>query len=395
MPKKAAKAKYKKAPGAPKRFKSSFMFYSEMRHKTLRNQSDDKKVLASDIAKIVSTEWKSLKPHEKKEYEAKASEDRDRYYKEKAAYKGPWKIPNVKDPRAPKKAQSAFLAFSNERRKTIAEANPGMGNAEISGVLSKLWKESPLEVKNKYREREVEERKKFKAALAEWSKQSSMSQQSESSDEDEVESPSNEHEHTGPAPETFPSGSQMHHNMVQPQQWSTVQHTESTGQAMSQMSNQYTMMERTSASFTSFLTTPFLPAQQQFTPFAPLAQPQASLPSNAFAAATGNQIAGNEEFASFQQQLISLPPVPVSGPLPTASSEDFSSALMLGGPSVRSQTAAHFGQGDYNNNMYHQQSAGMDEYPSLRPFIDTDTGGYLAAFAALERGRHGNSPNQN
>lgn len=53
---------------------------------------------------------------EKNVWEEKASEDRDRYYREKAAYKGPWKIPKDKDPDAPKKPMSAFLGKTGLER---------------------------------------------------------------------------------------------------------------------------------------------------------------------------------------------------------------------------------------------------------------------------------------
>ena len=48
-PKKNAtsKSKFKKAPGAPRRFKSAFMFFSETRHKQIRDESIDKKVRIS------------------------------------------------------------------------------------------------------------------------------------------------------------------------------------------------------------------------------------------------------------------------------------------------------------------------------------------------------------
>ena len=44
MGKKAAKPKFKRAPGAPKRFKSAFMFYSEQQHKLIRSANPGKKV---------------------------------------------------------------------------------------------------------------------------------------------------------------------------------------------------------------------------------------------------------------------------------------------------------------------------------------------------------------
>ena len=98
-------------------------------------------------------------------------QDRLRYEKEKATYRGPWKIPVVKHPNAPKKPMSAFLAFSNERRAIIAESNPGLTGTEISTLLSKLWKVCPASLKKVYRDREMEERIAFKKKLADWETQ--------------------------------------------------------------------------------------------------------------------------------------------------------------------------------------------------------------------------------
>ena len=97
-----------------------------------------------------------------------AQRDRERFEQEKAAYNGPWKIPDVKDPDAPKKPMSAFLAFGNERRRAVAEANPTLNNTEISHVLSRLWRECPPDIKQQYKNREVRERAAFKKVRLEW-----------------------------------------------------------------------------------------------------------------------------------------------------------------------------------------------------------------------------------
>jgi len=100
-----------------------------------------------------------------------AKVDRERYDREKAAYKGPWKVANVKDPTAPKKPMSAFLAFGNERRRAIADANPNLNGTEISCLLSKLWRECDKDVKQAYRQREHRERQAFRKRRAEWERQ--------------------------------------------------------------------------------------------------------------------------------------------------------------------------------------------------------------------------------
>uniref|UniRef100_A0A7S3LGL9 HMG box domain-containing protein n=1 Tax=Amphora coffeiformis TaxID=265554 RepID=A0A7S3LGL9_9STRA len=165
--KKSQKMKFKKAPGAPKRFKSAYMFFSENMHKVIRLQ-ENRKIRAAEVAKMVSQTWKSLSGEERAPWIEMGREDRERYEREKASYKGPWKIPDVKDPNAPKKPQSAFLAFSNERRKIVAKANPGMSGNEISSLMSQLWKECPEHMKQAYRDQEARERKTFKKAFADW-----------------------------------------------------------------------------------------------------------------------------------------------------------------------------------------------------------------------------------
>lgn len=117
---------------------------------------------------MVSQSWKSLSEGERAPWIEMGRVDRERYEREKASYKGPWKIPDVKDPDAPKKPMSAFLAFSNERRKIVARANPNMSGTQISSLMSKLWRECPEHMKQSYRDQEAREREIFKQAFAVW-----------------------------------------------------------------------------------------------------------------------------------------------------------------------------------------------------------------------------------
>lgn len=125
-------------------------------------------IRAAEAAKVVSQAWKDLSDADRVQFLELGRVDRERYEREKAAYKGPWKIPDIKDPNAPKKPMSAFLAFGNERRGLIAEANPTLTNTEISSLLSKLWKECPDHMKQAYRDRETRERAEFKKKFAAW-----------------------------------------------------------------------------------------------------------------------------------------------------------------------------------------------------------------------------------
>jgi hypothetical protein len=124
---------------------------------------------AADVAKLVSRSWKELSAESRAKWEKMAQEDKVRYEREKANYKGPWKIACITQKKGrPKKPMSAFLAFGNERRGSIVEANPSLSNAEVSSLLSQLWRDCPPHIKQYYRDQEATEREIFKQDLKNW-----------------------------------------------------------------------------------------------------------------------------------------------------------------------------------------------------------------------------------
>jgi HMG (high mobility group) box len=142
-----------------------------------------------------------------------------RYEEEKAGYKGPWKIAahnkrSTKDPSAPKRPMSAFLAYSNSRRAELKRQTPKATNADLSKMLSKSWKELPpteragmfiywflshgfllrsLTIHDfillVYMEEEAEKRAKYKADMAVWRKKAAKQKKSERVDKEEMEAP--------------------------------------------------------------------------------------------------------------------------------------------------------------------------------------------------------------
>lgn len=127
---------------------------------------------AAEVAKIVAHSWKVLPDQERSKWQEMARLDRARYEREKAAYKGPWKVPDIKDPNKPKKPVSAFLAFANKRRKAIADANPSLTGTQISSLLSQLWKACPPAIQQSYRDEEAHKREIYKRKRYEWEQRS-------------------------------------------------------------------------------------------------------------------------------------------------------------------------------------------------------------------------------
>ena len=103
---------------------------------------------------------------------------------------GPWKIPahnkrSTKDPSAPKRPMSAFLAYSNSRRAGLKRLNPKATNADLSKMLSKSWKELAADDRAKYMEEEAELRAKYKTDMAVWRKKAAKQKKLERVEQEE------------------------------------------------------------------------------------------------------------------------------------------------------------------------------------------------------------------
>jgi HMG (high mobility group) box len=194
----------RKAPQAPKRFKSSYICFFTSKQSEIKEILGDKATVM-EISKKSAQMWKELGAEERSHWEDVAAKDKERYMIEKATYSGPWQVPykrTKKDPSAPKvcpntqhpthhsrklsfffdchvglspcpiqslqRPMSAFLLFSQGRRGNIKEDNPGMKNTEISRLLGEQWRNCTDAERLPFVEEEKELREKYKIALSEW-----------------------------------------------------------------------------------------------------------------------------------------------------------------------------------------------------------------------------------
>ncbi|OEU15810.1 HMG-box, partial [Fragilariopsis cylindrus CCMP1102] len=164
-----APVRYKKAPQAPRRFKSSYMFFSTTKHKEIRAELTAKgqgqKLSTTEVAKMVSIAWKALPEDEREKWEELARQDKARYEMEKSMYTGPWKVPATKrinkDPKAPKRPMSAFLSFSNSKRQYVKNKHKDVKNAEVSRILAQMWKDADAEEKKMFVDGEFRLRQEY------------------------------------------------------------------------------------------------------------------------------------------------------------------------------------------------------------------------------------------
>ena len=83
-----------------------------------------------------------------------ALRDKVRFLYEMKHYKGPLKVskgtPKKKDPSAPKRPISAFLAYSQDKRSEFDAVQPALRAPEISLLLAQKWKEEQPSVREHY-----------------------------------------------------------------------------------------------------------------------------------------------------------------------------------------------------------------------------------------------------
>lgn len=171
----------RKAPQAPKRFKSSYICFFMAKQPEIKDELGDKATV-TEISKRSAQMWRSLPPEERAHWDDVAAKDKQRYMVEKASYTGPWQVPwkrAKKDPSAPKRPMSAFLYFSQGKRRQIKDANPSMKNTEVSRLLGEMWRNAPEEERRPHIEKEKEEREKYKVAISDWRKEYEEKQEKE------------------------------------------------------------------------------------------------------------------------------------------------------------------------------------------------------------------------
>jgi len=149
----------KKPPDAPKRFKSSFIFFSMAKHKEIKeNLARDGGAKFPNITSMVSEAWRTLEPLEKYKFEEMARQDKARYDIEKTNYvPPPGMSPTLKrkrDPNAPKRPMSAYISYANKLRGKVKSENPDCSNGEISKILSSMWKGMSDEGRKGYKDNE-------------------------------------------------------------------------------------------------------------------------------------------------------------------------------------------------------------------------------------------------
>ena len=157
-------------PPLPKAPRSAFICFKDSTKDQVWKQYNIKED-NDDTLKIFASEWNKLSKTERAKWDEAARNDKVRFVREKAAYKGPYNLPKrraKKNPSAPKRPMSAFLKYSQSRRKNVKEENPDMSNTDVSRLLGEMWRNASDEEKKPYRDEEEIERADYNARIKKW-----------------------------------------------------------------------------------------------------------------------------------------------------------------------------------------------------------------------------------
>ena len=138
----------KKDKNAPTRPLTAYICFCTKNRPRVKEENKDAN--GKELITLLAGEWKKLTDKEKKPYVTMASKDKKRYEKEMASYVPPQETGapeekktrkrKEKDPNQPKRAISAYLFFSQEKRPEVKEEFPNLANKEVFSKLGAMWK---------------------------------------------------------------------------------------------------------------------------------------------------------------------------------------------------------------------------------------------------------------
>ena len=133
------KKKKKKDPNAPKKPKSSFMYFSNAKRAEVKAANPEAPF--GDIGKLLGNEWKQLSNDAKTEYEKLAEADKVRYQKEMENYSPPL------DDSAPKEDVGEKKKAEVKRDQSLKKSNPkSTPSPNDTGNSTKKRKTPPVSV---------------------------------------------------------------------------------------------------------------------------------------------------------------------------------------------------------------------------------------------------------
>ena len=174
--KETAPTKKIKDPNAPKRGKSSYIFFCVDKRQTVIDANPG--MAAKEIIQELGNMWRNLGEKEKQRYVDQSVKDKKRYEKEMESYVPPENLKvSVKKKEGPKRGRTGYIFFCTEHRPLIKQEDSDLNTKEITSRLGAKWKSLSEEEKSPYVKLAEEDKKRYEEEKLNWGNNSESSTQ--------------------------------------------------------------------------------------------------------------------------------------------------------------------------------------------------------------------------
>lgn len=158
----------KKDPNAPKRGKSSYIFFCVDKRQTVIDANPE--MAAKEIIKELGSMWQNLNEKEKQRYVDQSVQDKKRYEREMETYVPPenLKVSVKKTKEGPKRGRTGYIFFCTEHRPLIKQEDSDLNTKEITSRLGAKWKSLSEEEKSPYVKLAEKDKKRYEEEKLNW-----------------------------------------------------------------------------------------------------------------------------------------------------------------------------------------------------------------------------------
>jgi hypothetical protein len=153
-----SKIKRTKDPNAPKKWKTSYIFFCSEQRELLRNQNE--KYKPTEITSKLADMWRKLSPSERVKYQELSNADKERYVEEKSNYSHAEECKN-NEKNLIKRPTSSYMYFCMDVRPKFKKENPNLTAKELTSQLGKKWNNLSDEEKTPYIERQNKDKLRY------------------------------------------------------------------------------------------------------------------------------------------------------------------------------------------------------------------------------------------
>jgi hypothetical protein len=129
-----------KDPDAPKRGKSSYIYFCVEKRESIKKANPD--MSAKDIIKELGRVWREkVNDEDKSRYTKLSTDDKIRYENEMKDYTPPQGMKKNEKIVGPKRALTSYIFFCKNQRSILKDENSQLSTNDITSLLAKRWRE--------------------------------------------------------------------------------------------------------------------------------------------------------------------------------------------------------------------------------------------------------------